>query len=177
MTHPTWLGPIRQSAFIVDNIDAGAMEWVQTQGVGPFFTFEINYAETTYRGRTVPLRNGLALGEVALYGMQRTVLFALRQTCNECLGLRARLPIRERHGIAGVMKFLHHRGSNAAGAAGDQYPPPHGAPPITMLTFCPPNPNEFDNTARTGMCNGSPVTTLRDNAGSLSLQLRVGGIL
>lgn len=73
MTHPTWLGPIRQSAFIVDDIDAAAMEWVQTQGVGPFFAFDIDYAETTYRGRTVPLRNGLALAQS---GVQQVELIA-----------------------------------------------------------------------------------------------------
>jgi hypothetical protein len=63
MTNPTWLGPIRQSAFIVDDIDAAAMEWVRTQGVGPFFAYEVEFAETTYRGRTVPMRAGMALAQ------------------------------------------------------------------------------------------------------------------
>ena len=73
MTTPTWLGPIRQSAFIVDDLEAAAMEWVTTQGVGPFFAFEVSFEETTYRGATVPMAGGMALAQT---GTQQIELIA-----------------------------------------------------------------------------------------------------
>ena len=63
MTIPTWLGPIRQSAFLVNDLADGAMEWANTQGIGPFFAYTVSFDETTYRDSTVAMRAGMALAQ------------------------------------------------------------------------------------------------------------------
>jgi hypothetical protein len=63
MTHPTWLGPIRQSAFIVSDIEATAREWARVHGVGPWFLFDVSIDGTNYRGDTVPMRSRMGLAQ------------------------------------------------------------------------------------------------------------------
>jgi len=53
---PTWLGPIRQTAFLVPCVEDAAREWVEVHGVGPWFLYDVDLPEITYRGRTVPMR-------------------------------------------------------------------------------------------------------------------------
>jgi hypothetical protein len=68
---PTWLGPIRQSAFIVDDIDAAAMEWVNTHGIGPFFAYRVEVEGAVYKNRPTPMRADMALAQT---GMQQIEL-------------------------------------------------------------------------------------------------------
>ena len=63
MTTPHWLGPIRQSAFVVSDIEAAATEWVETQGVGPWFLYQVEIPDTNYRGQTVPMRARMGLAQ------------------------------------------------------------------------------------------------------------------
>jgi hypothetical protein len=63
MTAPTWLGPIRQTAFVVDDIEAAANEWVTTHGVGPWFLYNVSVDETQFRGATVPMRARMGLAQ------------------------------------------------------------------------------------------------------------------
>lgn len=63
MTAPTWLGPIRQTAFVVDDIEATAREWVEVHGVGPWFLYQVDIADTWYRGDTVPMRARMGLAQ------------------------------------------------------------------------------------------------------------------
>jgi Glyoxalase/Bleomycin resistance protein/Dioxygenase superfamily len=60
---PIWLGPVRQTAFVVDDIEAAAWTWVDTHGVGPWFLYEVDIAGTTYRGQTVPMRARMGLAQ------------------------------------------------------------------------------------------------------------------
>jgi len=60
---PTWLGPIRQTAFVVDDIEAAAMQWVTIHGVGPWFLYHVDIPGTTYRGTTVPMRARMGLAQ------------------------------------------------------------------------------------------------------------------
>lgn len=63
MSAPVWLGPIRQTAFVVDDIEAAAWAWVDGHGVGPWFLYEVDIEGTTYRGRTVPMRARMGLAQ------------------------------------------------------------------------------------------------------------------
>ena len=62
MTSASWLGPIRQTAFVVRDIEAAAMEWVHRYGVGPWFISDISLPSTIYRGERVPfaIKGGIA---------------------------------------------------------------------------------------------------------------------
>ena len=56
-----------QSAWVVDDVEKAAMEWVETAGVGPFFI--INYPkgsllETYYREQPTPITMITALTQV-----------------------------------------------------------------------------------------------------------------
>ena len=55
-TAPTWLGPIRQTAFVVPDIEKAAREWAHTQGVGPWFLYHVEVENTLYRGERVTMR-------------------------------------------------------------------------------------------------------------------------
>ena len=57
------LGPIRQTAFLVDDVEAEARRWVDVFGVGPFFVFEIDIPGATYRGELAPLGATVALAQ------------------------------------------------------------------------------------------------------------------
>lgn len=55
-------GDIEQVAFLVDDIEAAAMHWVRTHGVGPFFLAEqIYHEEFTYMGQPTEAKLSLAL--------------------------------------------------------------------------------------------------------------------
>lgn len=60
---PTWLGPIRQTAFVVNDIEAAAQTWVDDHGVGPWFLYDVDIADTDYRGRTVPMQARMGLAQ------------------------------------------------------------------------------------------------------------------
>lgn len=60
---PTWLGPVRQTAFVVDDIEAAAWEWVRVHGVGPWFLYSVDVADGAYRGRPSPMRARMALAQ------------------------------------------------------------------------------------------------------------------
>ena len=63
MTPPTWLGPIRQTAFVVADIEATAREWAEVHGVGPWFLYQVDIADTDYRGSKVPMRARMGLAQ------------------------------------------------------------------------------------------------------------------
>ncbi|MFM2115635.1 MAG: hypothetical protein RI908_1376, partial [Actinomycetota bacterium] len=50
MSVASWLGPIRQTAFVVRNIEEAAHEWIDRYGVGPWFISEMDFPDTVYRG-------------------------------------------------------------------------------------------------------------------------------
>ncbi len=60
---PTWLGPIRQTAFIVDDLDAAMQRWLDETGAGPWFVFDVDVEDATYRGERVRLRSRTALAQ------------------------------------------------------------------------------------------------------------------
>ncbi len=62
MTVASWLGPIRQTAFVVRDIEAAANEWAERYGIGPWFIGEMDFPETIYRGKVTRLhaKGGLA---------------------------------------------------------------------------------------------------------------------
>ncbi len=61
ITAPTWLGVVRQTAFVVDDIDAAALDWARLHGVGPWFLYEVDIPEVSFRGATVPMRARMGL--------------------------------------------------------------------------------------------------------------------
>jgi hypothetical protein len=55
-----------QSAWVVDDIEAAALQWAEYAGVGPFFVSEYNEGvleETTYRGKPSPITMKTALAQ------------------------------------------------------------------------------------------------------------------
>jgi len=58
----SWLGSIRQTAFVVRDIEAAASEWVDRYGIGPWFIGEMDFPDTVYRGKKTRLhaKGGLA---------------------------------------------------------------------------------------------------------------------
>lgn len=63
MSAPTWLGPVRQSAFLTDDIEATATEWAETHGVGPWFLYDVDIPDSNYRGRQLPMRGRMGLAQ------------------------------------------------------------------------------------------------------------------
>ena len=63
MKPPTWLGPVRQTAFVVDDIEAVAAEWAGTHFVGPWLLYHVDIPETSYRGDSQPLRARMGLAQ------------------------------------------------------------------------------------------------------------------
>lgn len=61
----TSLGPIRQLAFVVDDVETAARQWVSSQGAGPFVVYDVDLTETWYRGTTTRLWARMALGQLA----------------------------------------------------------------------------------------------------------------
>ena len=60
---PTWLGPIRQTAFVVDDIEVAAHDWASTQGVGPWFLYHVNIENTWYRGEQITMKARMGLAQ------------------------------------------------------------------------------------------------------------------
>lgn len=58
---PTWLGVIRQTAFVVDDIDVAALQWASLHGVGPWFLYEVDIPSVNFRGTSVPMRARMGL--------------------------------------------------------------------------------------------------------------------
>jgi hypothetical protein len=56
------LGLIRQTAYVVEDIEKAAFEWASVHGVGPFFLYEVDIA-STYRGEPTPLRGRMGLAQ------------------------------------------------------------------------------------------------------------------
>lgn len=54
--------PIIQSCWVVPDIRQAARGWI-AMGVGPFFTFDMDFPDALYRGRHVPLRFSVALAQ------------------------------------------------------------------------------------------------------------------
>ena len=62
-TNATWLGPIRQSAFVVNDIEVAAHEWAALHGVGPWRISNVEIPNTTYRGENTLLRARMSLAQ------------------------------------------------------------------------------------------------------------------
>lgn len=60
---PTWFGPIRQTAFVVSDIEAGINRWIDETGTGPWFVFDVYVPDSIYRGQTLPTRLRAALAQ------------------------------------------------------------------------------------------------------------------
>ncbi len=58
-------GPVRQLAFVVDDITTSALHWVSSQGAGPFFVYDVDLPDTWYRGTTTRMWARMALGQLA----------------------------------------------------------------------------------------------------------------
>lgn len=63
MKIPSWLGVIRQTAFVVDDIEREANHWVDFHGVGPWFIYTVDIADTTYRGQVVRMKARMGLAQ------------------------------------------------------------------------------------------------------------------
>ncbi len=63
LSAPTWLGPVRQTAFVVGDIEAVARQWVDVHGVGPWFLYDVAIEGTSYRGQQVPMRARMGLAQ------------------------------------------------------------------------------------------------------------------
>ena len=63
MKVPSWLGVIRQTAFVVDDIEREANHWVNFNGIGPWFLYNVDIADTTYRGETVRMKARMGLAQ------------------------------------------------------------------------------------------------------------------
>jgi len=54
-------GPVMQMGFLVDDIEATALEWAEKKGIGPFFIDEhVKYQSFVYRGEDTPVDLTLA---------------------------------------------------------------------------------------------------------------------
>jgi hypothetical protein len=52
-------------AYIVADAEAAALKWVELTGAGPFWVFDVDMADTWYRGTSgQPLRSRIALGNL-----------------------------------------------------------------------------------------------------------------
>jgi len=63
VSQPGWLGPIRQTAFVVGDIEESARLWATVHGVGPWFISHTEISNTNYRGETVALRARMGLAQ------------------------------------------------------------------------------------------------------------------
>jgi len=68
---PTWMGPVRQTAFTVSDIDAVINRWLDETGTGPWYVFDVHVPESIYRGTKVPMRLRAVLAQS---GTQQTEL-------------------------------------------------------------------------------------------------------
>ena len=76
--------PIVQMCWMVDDMEAAALQWVQTMGAGPFFLLpHIQLDELTYRGKPAKLDQSSAVGQ---WGTVQVELF--QQHCTNPSGAR-----------------------------------------------------------------------------------------
>jgi hypothetical protein len=76
--------PIIQMCWVVDDMEAAAMQWVKTMGAGPFFLVpHLQYDELTYRGKPANLDQSSAVGQ---WGSIQVELF--QQHCDSPSGAR-----------------------------------------------------------------------------------------
>ncbi|MEE2682521.1 MAG: VOC family protein [Actinomycetota bacterium] len=57
------LGSIRQTAYVTRDIEKEASHWVDFHGIGPWFLYEIDIANSTYRGNTARMRARMGLAQ------------------------------------------------------------------------------------------------------------------
>ncbi len=57
------LGPLRQSAFVVSDMEAAAAQWVAVHGVGPWTIFDFDLADAQYRGETTRMKARMGLAQ------------------------------------------------------------------------------------------------------------------
>jgi hypothetical protein len=55
-------GPVRQLAFVVDDVVAEARRWAELFGAGPFMWSEAHIPDTVYRGQPVAIRAVMGIG-------------------------------------------------------------------------------------------------------------------
>lgn len=60
---PSWMGPIRQSAFIVADLETAIRQWIDQTGTGPWFVFDVDVVDSVYRGTRVPMRSRTGLAQ------------------------------------------------------------------------------------------------------------------
>ena len=65
MTTPSWLGSVKQTAFVTHDIEATAREWVDVHGIGPWFIYTVDIPDTQYGGRSTPLKARMGLAPVS----------------------------------------------------------------------------------------------------------------
>ena len=76
--------PIVQMCWVVDDMDAAALQWVKMMGAGPFFRVpHIQLDELTYRGKPAKLDQSSAVGQ---WGTVQVELF--QQHCQNPSGAR-----------------------------------------------------------------------------------------
>jgi hypothetical protein len=76
--------PIVQMCWVVDDMEAAALQWVKTTGAGPFFLIpHIRLDELTYRGKPAALDQSSAVGQ---WGSIQVELF--QQHCDNPSGAR-----------------------------------------------------------------------------------------
>lgn len=63
MATPSWLGSIKQTAFVTHDIEATAREWVDVHGIGPWFIYTVDIPDTQYGGRSIPLKARMGLAQ------------------------------------------------------------------------------------------------------------------
>jgi len=56
-------GPVRQTAYLVDDIEAAMEHWINVLGVGPFFYLRDHAAESFFRGAPTDMRISLAFAQ------------------------------------------------------------------------------------------------------------------
>lgn len=59
------LGLVRQTAYVVQNVEVSARAWAALHGVGPFFVYDVD-VESVYRGTPSPMRGRMALAQSGL---------------------------------------------------------------------------------------------------------------
>jgi len=63
MSSTSWLGPIKQTAFVTNDIEATAQKWVDVHGVGPWFVYTVDIPDTRYQDQLIPLKARMALAQ------------------------------------------------------------------------------------------------------------------
>jgi Glyoxalase/Bleomycin resistance protein/Dioxygenase superfamily len=95
--------PIVQMCWVVDDMDAAALRWVNTTGAGPFFRLpHIQLDELTYRGKPAALDQSSAVGK---WGTVQVELF--QQHCDNPSGAREMFAPGET-GIQHLTWFANH---------------------------------------------------------------------